>query len=88
MSGEYVSESLRRLVLRRARICCEYCLLPQDSQEATFHIDHIHPRSLGGLTVADNLALALCWLLLAKRRKDIGHRPSHRRPCQNLQPPQ
>jgi hypothetical protein len=33
-------------------------MLPQSSQEATFHIDHILPRVAGGETVEDNLALA------------------------------
>ena len=49
---------LRRLVLRRSGGRCEYCKLAQVGQEATFHIDHVKPLSLGGETAADNLALA------------------------------
>jgi hypothetical protein len=49
---------LRRLVIRRANNRCEYCLLAQVGQEATFHIDHIIPEAHGGKTVAENLALA------------------------------
>ena len=47
-----------RLVRRRAKNICEYCLLPQEWQEATFHVDHIEPLSAGGETKAENLALA------------------------------
>lgn len=49
---------MARAVRIRAKECCEYCLLPQASQEATFHIDHILPRAAGGETVETNLALA------------------------------
>jgi len=33
-------------------------MLPQYTQEAEFHIDHIHPRAHGGQTTEGNLALA------------------------------
>jgi hypothetical protein len=49
---------LERLVTQRARHCCEYCGMPQEFDEITFEIDHVIPRKHGGLTVADNLALA------------------------------
>jgi hypothetical protein len=49
---------LRRLVTERAGGRCEYCRLSQSGQEATFHIDHVIPRALGGPTVAENPALA------------------------------
>jgi hypothetical protein len=49
---------LARLVRRRAKGACEYCKLPQWSQEAAFHIDHVQPRAHGGKTIAENLALA------------------------------
>lgn len=57
---------LRRIVLRRAQGRCEYCGLSQTSQEATFHIDHIVPVSVGGETVAENLALA--WVSCSLRK--------------------
>jgi 5-methylcytosine-specific restriction endonuclease McrA len=57
MSG-YISQSMAREVRQRADNLCEYCLLPQDSQEAAFHVDHIQPRSRGGETSLDNLALS------------------------------
>ena len=57
MSG-YIPAHLVRQVRERAGDACEYCRVPQASQEATFHVDHIVPRLLGGATTADNLALA------------------------------
>ena len=64
---------LRRLVLRRAAGRCEYCRLAQAGQEATFHLDHIIPRTDGGATTADNLALACvsCSLRKGARRMVI-----------------
>jgi hypothetical protein len=65
-----VSPRLRRLIENRAAGRCEYCRLAQKGQEATFHIDHIAPRTAGGPTVAENLALACvsCSLRKAARR--------------------
>lgn len=53
-----VSLSVQRRVRLRAGNCCEYCRVPQAGQEATFHIDHVVPRKVGGPTTLDNLALA------------------------------
>ena len=39
----YIGADLARLVRKRAGNVCEYCCLPQSSQEATFHVDHIQP---------------------------------------------
>jgi hypothetical protein len=62
----YIPASLVRVVRRTAHEACEYCLLPQNSQEATFHIDHIVPRQAGGPTEAGNLALACVTCSLRK----------------------
>ena len=35
--SERIPIALAKLVRRRAREVCEYCLLPQSSQEAAFH---------------------------------------------------
>jgi 5-methylcytosine-specific restriction endonuclease McrA len=67
---------LAREVRRRAGDVCEYCLLPQNSQEATFHIDHIVPRSRGGATTFDNLALACVSCSLRKSARDRGRDPA------------
>src|SRR5580658_9782150 len=48
----------RILVRTRARNCCEYCLLPQDSCSLTHHIEHVVPRQHGGTDDPGNLALA------------------------------
>lgn len=61
-----ISAELIRVVRQRASNACEYCRLPQASQEATFHIDHIQPRKLGGETTLENLALACVTCSLKK----------------------
>jgi hypothetical protein len=68
----HVRARLRRLVIRRAGNRCEYCLLAQIGQEATFHIDHIIPESQGGETDEDNLALACVSCSLRKQARQSG----------------
>lgn len=70
MAERSIPSSLRQQVIHRSQNRCEYCQLSQQGQEATFHIDHIHPVSVGGKTVADNLALACvsCSLRKAARQ--------------------
>jgi len=58
MPDPYISAELRRLVTQRAGNRCEYCRALAAYSSDTFTFDHIKPRSLGGLTAADNLALA------------------------------
>ena len=52
---------LERLIWRRAHHRCEYCQMLQDYDDLPFQIDHIIARKHGGLTTAQNLALA-CFL--------------------------
>jgi hypothetical protein len=52
-----VGRGLARDVRRRARDRCEYCRMHQRLQGASFHIEHITPRCLGGPSVSTNLAL-------------------------------
>lgn len=52
------SDEVRDAVSARAGDRCEYCRLPTRGQVATFPIDHILPRSSGGETLLENLALA------------------------------
>ena len=61
-----ISTSLRTMVVERAGECCEYCGLSQLGQEAAFQVDHVVPRSAGGRTIADNLALA--WVSCSLRK--------------------
>ena len=45
-------------VRERAKLACEYCLMPQSIHRLRFPIDHIIARQHGGATTIDNLALA------------------------------
>jgi hypothetical protein len=53
-----IAADLRAAVVQRARSRCEYCRLSQDSQVATFPVDHVIPVACGGRTELGNLALA------------------------------
>ena len=71
----HIPAFLRKLVIRRAKNCCEYCGLSQVRQEATFHIDHIIPLASGGRTTADNLALACVSCSLRKSARETSIDP-------------
>ena len=53
-----VSTVLRRLVIERARGCCEYCLSQASFAKQPFSVEHILPVDKDGLTEPDNLALS------------------------------
>lgn len=53
-----MERELEQLVWARADGRCEYCQFPDAFAEAPFQIDHIIARKHGGLTVAENLAVA------------------------------
>lgn len=53
-----VSEELSRAVRARARARCQYCLMHESLQGATFHIEHVIPQCQGGRADLGNLALA------------------------------
>ena len=74
-----ISRRLRRLVILRAGNRCEYCRLSQDGQEATFHIDHILAKALGGPTGAANLALACVSCSLRKEARRFAIDPKSNR---------
>jgi 5-methylcytosine-specific restriction endonuclease McrA len=67
--------SLRTEVVVRASHRCEYCQLSQVGQEASFHIDHVVPRTAGGASTADNLALACVSCSLRKWAKQTATDP-------------
>lgn len=71
-----VTDHLRQLVIQRAGNRCEYCLLSQSSQEASFHIDHVIPQSAGGATSAENLALACVTCSLCKGARQTATDPA------------
>nr|CAA6809181.1 MAG: HNH endonuclease [uncultured Thiotrichaceae bacterium] len=66
MSNTYISASLRREVVDRADAHCEYCLIHEEDTFFGCHIDHIISEKHGGLTQADNLALACTFCNLHK----------------------
>ena len=70
-----IPPGLHAEVVLRAENRCEYCQLSQEGQEATFHIDHVVPRSVGGLTNSDNLALACVSCSLRKWAKQTAIDP-------------
>ena len=53
-----VPEELSRSVRARAEERCQYCLMHESLQGATFHLEHIIPRCKGGPSEFENLVLA------------------------------
>ena len=53
-----ISKALRARIISVADGRCEYCLALQELTLATFHLDHILPRSAGGKTVFENLCFS------------------------------
>ena len=58
MSEKHVPAELRRLVTDRAANRCEYCQTQSRYSSDPFTMDHIRPRSAGGPTWLENLALS------------------------------
>jgi len=51
-----ISDATRRAVRDRAKRRCEYCLLPDDTADYPYHVEHIIARKHGGSSHLDNLA--------------------------------
>lgn len=51
----YISDQLRRLIIKRANFQCEYCLLHEDDSIKRHEIDHIYAEKHGGATTDSNL---------------------------------
>jgi 5-methylcytosine-specific restriction endonuclease McrA len=58
MPTDRVTAELRRLVFARAKGRCEYCHTPEGFVPGSFEVEHIIPRSKGGQTILNNLALS------------------------------
>ncbi|MDZ7379897.1 MAG: HNH endonuclease [candidate division KSB1 bacterium] len=56
--NEYIPKALRARIAAQARHRCGYCLTSEAIVGAPMEINHIVPRSLGGLTEEGNLWLA------------------------------
>jgi 5-methylcytosine-specific restriction endonuclease McrA len=52
-----ISRADRHFVTERADSRCEYCRAPQIVTGVTFHIEHISPRTRGGIDDRANYAL-------------------------------
>lgn len=79
MSTERVTAEQRRLVENRAQGCCEYCASPvRFSTQPSFAVEHILPRSKGGETVLENLALSCPGCNGHKYNKTHGYDPVSR----------
>jgi hypothetical protein len=75
MSREYISVSLRQLVIDRAGKSCEYCRSSGDFALESMEIEHVIPVSQGGLMIADNLALACHGCNNYKQARTMGVDP-------------
>src|SRR6266478_724030 len=49
--------AVREFIRKRADNHCEYCLLPAEADEWSFHVEHIIARQHGGSDELENL----CW---------------------------
>jgi hypothetical protein len=85
MSG-HIPAALVRDVADRASNLCEYCQLPQATQEATFHVDHVHPRPQEGPTTLENLALACVTCSLKKAARTHAIDPDTNQEVQLFNP--
>lgn len=56
--NEHIPKALRARIAAQARYRCGYCLTSEAIVGTPMEIDHIVPRSLGGLTEEENLWLA------------------------------
>lgn len=76
MSLSSIPRALRREIFARDGGKCRYCDLQQFGQGAVFHINHIVPRSKGGRTTAENLALQCPYCSLHKSDRLRGLDPA------------
>src|SRR5580658_7160802 len=81
-------EELARAVRERANGRCQYCLMHESLQGATFHIEHIIPKCGGGSSMLLNLALACPGCNLRKGAKMVAIDPSTRQEARLFHPVQ
>ena len=67
-----IGNPLRGDVANRANERCEYCQYPEHFSPSSFEVEHIVPRSAGGLTELKNLALACSHCNAHKATRQIG----------------
>lgn len=81
-----IPAKLRNAVQARDDRACRYCRLTQVGQGATFHIDHVLPRSKRGQTVLDNLVLQCPHCSLRKSNKTEAADPVTGQTCELFNP--
>jgi len=86
VSRSSIPQALREAVSRRDAGRCQYCHLAQLGHGATFHIDHIVPRSRSGSTSLDNLALQCPNCSLRKANKTTAIDPQNGQPIALFHP--
>ena len=77
---------ISRMVERRATGRCEYCRMHQSLQGATFHVEHIIPRSRGGKSEIENLAWACPGCNLHKSNRVEVNAPEDQEPVPLFHP--
>ena len=70
-----IGTPLRGDVASRANERCEYCQYPEQFSPSSFEVEHIVPRSAGGLTEFNNLALACSHCNAHKATRQTGIDP-------------
>ena len=70
-----IPRKLREQVIQAANNRCEYCQTSQEMTMAQFHIDHITPRSAGGVTEFENLCLSCPFCNQFKRQQQFARDP-------------
>ena len=71
MPSESIPAALRRRVQERANGLCEYCQSPDRVSNASFHCDHILPRTAGGKTELTNLAMGMSMVQYTQTHQNI-----------------
>lgn len=71
-----VPEAVSRAVRSRADGRCQYCLMHESLQGATFHVEHIIPQSKGGDSSLENITLACPGCNLHKADKTTAADPA------------
>jgi HNH endonuclease len=67
----YLFEHLRNFIIKRAKGCCEYCLVHEDDMFWRYHIDHIISQKHGGSSEEGNLAYC-CSVCNQYKGTDLG----------------
>lgn len=75
MSENRVTAPQKKSVVKRANGCCEYCISQERFAIQAFSAEHIIPKSQGGETNLDNLALSCQGCNNHKYNKTQGRDP-------------